>query len=401
MNFSYRYSNKLPAVREFFNRAIDYLAQGRSIIVRLPDYAEIEAIEEFVEEELNRRSYWAHSISAQIFGQKTDVFSGKEKMEGGARDLIWIRGVSETNESAKKKLREWFAGQICGRVREKESTVPFFSIIKGWQPSFMNMPGDDVKFATLWFCGRPSELEMRMICRDYLCEMNEMDILSRWKEMIVPVLVGSDIELASIVWDLVAEKQEILIDALCKEADKRNWDAKWLNSLSFKDLWMNWHAGATIPRQWEQAWLSGAVQFNHERGWEPHILALCALKQQEEIDHRIWRGQAGLLLPYIDDLRLAVCTYMTKKYGAKWPFMGTAFISCFEEEELKKSPLSCELGLLDMLLKTKGLFPGESDLCEVVSQAREMRNNLAHYSPVEFQRFRSLHILSQKLARRI
>lgn len=43
------------------------------------------------------------------------------------------------------------------------------------------------------------------------------------------------------------------------------------------------------------------------------------VKYDEDIDHRLWRGQAALLLPFLDSIRLDLCAELTSLHGRDWP----------------------------------------------------------------------------------
>ena len=112
------------------------------------------------------------------------------------------------------------------------------------------------------------------------------------------------------------------------------------------------------------------------------------------VEHMLWRGQSELLLPLVNEVRLKVCQDFTATYGSDWP---TRWVPPFNEqeiEEVRRSPLGTELGHVNYLLQALGVRNPRHDLFEkrslgdLVLQARNLRNEIAHYNPVALRDFK-------------
>ena len=78
------------------------------------------------------------------------------------------------------------------------------------------------------------------------------------------------------------------------------------------------HQGAAPPRPWRSLWAEGGLQWSMEHGIEVHPSALACLGLTSDLSHRLWRGQARLLLPLLDELRLTICRRLTDRLGDGW-----------------------------------------------------------------------------------
>lgn len=97
-------------------------------------------------------------------------------------------------------------------------------------------------------------------------------------------------------------------------------------------------------------WAHGALSWTLEFGLELHTAAMAVLGRDEEVKHRLWRGQAELLLPLIDHMRLMVCTDLAHSYGKNWPMRYGLPTSEEEKAAVQASPLACQWGYLDWSL---------------------------------------------------
>ncbi|HWQ14177.1 MAG TPA: hypothetical protein VNL77_15370 [Roseiflexaceae bacterium] len=139
-----------------------------------------------------------------------------------------------------------------------------------------------------------------------------------------------------------------------------------------------------------ELWAHGIVGATPEYGIELHVAALAALGRTEEIRHRLWRAQARTLLPLIDHVRLQICEELTRTYGPDWPIRWRAPLSDEEEQAVRISPLACQWGHLEWLVKNCADLRAANRWRSLVSLCRWIRNEIAHYRPVGFGDFESL-----------
>ncbi|MFP2905225.1 hypothetical protein ACLESD_09245 [Pyxidicoccus sp. 3LFB2] len=259
------------------------------------------------------------------------------------------------------------------------------------RPDVISPTAGDTHLAMHHWWGRMSLLDVQLLCR--LLEDAESDpLIATWREAILPHLAGADVALAAKLWDVVTEPEGIITKSLTEHGRQIGLNAVVLKGAIGRAARAQKGFGrpSAIPAAlWEELWGMGAAQYTAEHGVELTAVALAVLGQKDDVRHRIWRGQAGLLLPRLDQVRIGVCRILTERHGAGWPIDFGKL--CFTEEELslvKKDPLATEFGPLRRIViqdRAKAhTYVG------LVSHARDMRNSLAHYQMVSLGDFRTL-----------
>jgi hypothetical protein len=148
---------------------------------------------------------------------------------------------------------------------------------------------------------------------------------------------------------------------------------------------------AAPPVQLHSLWAKGALCWTPEYGLELHPSALVLLEKVEAIRHRLWRGQASLLLPIIDTIRIVVCEYLTQRYRKDWPLCWHTPESPEETSALRENALACQWGYLEWLLGNCEHFARERDrLLPLARRMKHMRNELAHYRRVTLSDFEGI-----------
>ena len=172
-------------------------------------------------------------------------------------------------------------------------------------------PESSVYLAVHWWWGFPSALEMHMLCRSS-SEQDGWEPAGRWREYVLPALTGGDVELATYLWDDLHTNMEGLLRRLCAFAAQRGWTAEMLRTLGAGEAIMTASRDYrrmqhVPPLEIRSLWAHGAIGWTLEYGIELHTAALAVLQRHEALQHRLWRGQTELLLPFIDQIRLALC----------------------------------------------------------------------------------------------
>ena len=109
-----------------------------------------------------------------------------------------------------------------------------------------------------------------------------------------------------------------------------------------------------------------------------------------------------MLLPYVNEIRLAVCQDMTDKYGFDWPTRWEAPLNDEERAAARHNPNATELGHLNKLLGQTGRgsdrhpLDDKRHLAPLVSLTRDVRNAIAHYHPIEPRKFSDLYLMRAK-----
>ena len=151
-----------------------------------------------------------------------------------------------------------------------------------------------------------------------------------------------------------------------------------------------------LPEELYGPWASGGLIYTPEYGLEVHPALLAEGCHRATVEHMLWRGQAELILPLVNEVRLKVCHDFNETYGSDWPVRWVPPFNEQEREEVGRSSLGTELGHVNYLLQNLGVRNWRHDLYEkrtlgdLVLTARNLRNEIAHYSPVSPRDFLGL-----------
>lgn len=104
---------------------------------------------------------------------------------------------------------------------------------------------------------------------------------------------------------------------------------------------------------------------------------------RQAVDHRVWRGQAAVLLPMIDQIRIALSELLTRR-DPSWPEYRDKREARFGGGDGKTA---AELWTIESFLEGHTFDPGLRRLGPTVEAIRLIRNSLAHYRPVEWAGF--------------
>ena len=184
-----------------------------------------------------------------------------------------------------------------------------------------------------------------------------------------------------------------LADVLRAFAQERGWTKAELETLSMEGLPREGTPrleGWPLPSPLYQVWARGIVHWTQEHGLERHSAVLAQLDRQEALDHRLWRGQAGLLLPQIDEARLALCAHLNQRYGPDWPYKWQEPELDPDRRAVRDTPFACQWGHLESLLRNCPSLERERRWSRLASWSRQIRNDLAHYRPIslnDYERF--------------
>jgi len=195
------------------------------------------------------------------------------------------------------------------------------------------------------------------------------------------------------LWDDIGGDTGHLVDRLVAFARRRGWTAEMLQPIA-EEGWRG--AAKTAPSVMGPGpghlplWGKGALTCTPEYGVEPHTAALALLGMTGEVEQRLWRGQAPLLLPLLDSLRLGICRRFSRRYGPRWPVSWQLPPSPWEAAEVRENPLACQWAHLEYLVKNCPAFEKERRSLPFIGLARSIRNRLAHFRPVEFGSYAAL-----------
>lgn len=194
---------------------------------------------------------------------------------------------------------------------------------------------------------------------------------------------------ATSVWVELAGTDEALLREMIEErvqpsqwrtfleayAIRRGWHGQALERVrEVLERTFSWHAlslmRAEEPPSWLfRLWAEGVIDLVGDRGIEAHSAVLVALKWEDMVCHRIWRGQIRSLFPLIDQARLLLARQHGLAGGDREPV---------ELPELRAAARNEALGVSSVLLR------------EAIAELQYARNRLAHYEPLDWDTYRSV-----------
>lgn len=426
--FQYTDLFNLPGARRFLSLMTDALVSRRSVITVLPDGIQLEPLwskvrSEFWQLDLSYREIDLSQFSPQdlpvivlrsVFNAElkdsiaiTDPYAFIDKLieEGCLPDIIYINGLDSLEDIPQRnwlKFFEVWAGRSHRLVNVGIRSPALFTIVNG-RMCVDKLPVSDLYLSTFWWWGFPSILETYLLCRIGEAEM-AWTPENRWRERLLPMLACGDINLINYLWDAIYLPVPELIEKIRNYSSTMDWNEKyeqiWINNANLYSHLGQIQPGEAPPKPLQSLWARGWITRTQEYGIELHSVLLAKLRRDDEIRHRIWRGQADILLPVIDNARLEVCKYLTKAKGPQWPLKWHQPKSEEECEAVKITPMAAQLGYLEWLLRCSQHFVNERKWWPLISSAHQIRNEIAHYRPVnllDFQRFfdevQQMHLL--------
>jgi hypothetical protein len=251
-------------------------------------------------------------------------------------------------------------------------------------------PAAAPRLAVVRWSGIPSATELRLACREV---SDAADVPRRlWREHVLSSLCGNDVRLAERLWDVVFESRDAVRASLLAYAEERGWTDKALEHAGAAGLGaMTSSLSVSEVKAAGAVWAMGALIATEEFGTELHPAAMAVLRREAGWIHRLWRGQAILVLPLLEDLRLRVCLDLSDTFGQGWPFQWQPPASEEERREVSETPLAASWGFLSHLYRTVPLLGRDVALAPLVQRARVMRNELAHNRLVSYVDFKTLH----------
>ena len=404
----------LPSTQEFIDAIAHDVGAGATLVI-LPDNLSREMVGRLIR---NRSDALGLSIAAHFDPQdKNPVMIGAEAMRADwptprtrrtLANLLKIRNlpnllyVHRIGSSDSRSILQWRTfiedwALEAHNLRERGVRgVPSLCVIAKLRDFEFELPNPNAGLSTFWWWGFPSILEMKLACRiaSYRTESGS-PAEQRWRENVIPSLISGDVQLGERIWHLITEDMASLIGGLVEYwkgldhpelIESVDEVIDLINAESYAPS-----ASRQLPVNLWRLWAGGGLTYTPEYGIEVHPALLAYKGRQLDIEHILWRGQSEFLLPMVNDIRLRVCQDMTAEYGHDWPTKWRPPGNEYEIEEAKRNPLGTELGHLDQLLRHEGKYADRHPLDEkrhlsgLVFQAKNVRNQIAHYNSVPYE----------------
>lgn len=408
-----RHLFNLPSTRSMLDRLADQLAGGTSLLVLLPPELDPADVQEQISARLGQREIEELSLDTGTPGFTTPAIALASELgidwpspntprtisnlmsamacRSHAVDVVHVEHVTSLPTAALQDwldaIRQW--GEASRYFADEGvSTCALCLCVRVPAMRGCRLPSTDVRLQVIRWQGLPSVLELHVACR-LLHNGDAATPTGRWREHLLPPLAGSDAMIITALWEDICRTPADLRAALHSLAGKRGWQRDLVERLA-SSLTGN-HSQPRANRRWQELWDVGLAVCTPEYGWELHPAALALLGRADELDHRIWRGQSALVLPFAEQIRLTLCDEISRTHGTKWPCWGTPD-SQRQQDAASENPRACEWGYLVHLLETHPhrFGAGRNRWHRLARIARHVRNEIAHYRPITFAEFEAL-----------
>lgn len=402
----------LPSTQAFLDAIARSVGQN-VVIVLLPDNLSREMVGRLVRNRLGLMSGFSFCELSDP-GQSDPLTASSEAMNAswasnwtrrnienllcceGLPDLLYVHRIGSPGLRWSDFIEGWAQERLKLR-NSGRSKSPSLCVIAKLRDFGFKLPqaGEGIEYQ--WWWGFPSALEMRLACRIANEEDGGGFEMGRWREHVLPGLVGSDVQLALEIWSEVDKDIEHIIGSLMDFWDNVEDPAAISPVDAQLEVVKNFQGafaiGQELPKDFWEPWAKGGLVYTPEYGLEVHPALLAHSDHRVEVEKRLWRGQAELLLPILNEIRLRICTELTDTYGSDWPFKWREPASAYDLEQVKITPLATELGHINYLFATAGQghpLNVLSHLSDLVLHARNVRNQVAHNKPVVYRYFELL-----------
>ncbi len=409
-----RIIHSLPSTQIFINSVADHGGAGVRLVV-LPDNLSREMVGRLIR---NRIEAMGLSVS-RLFdpGDASPVTASAGAMNiswpsprtlrtlrnllrcEDLPDVFYVHRIGHRQEWT-EFIQGWAEEHQTHRISGKHS-IPALCVMGKMRDFDFSLPVQSPGLSFHWWWGFPSALEMRLACRIASAQYGDNDLpAAQWREYVIPGLVGSDVQLAEHMWSRVLDSTDQVMSGLVEywEGPERS-DIDW----SIDDLIQtvtesreDCRPGQGPTEDLQELWATGGLAYTPEYGPEVHPALLAKGGRRATVEHMLWRGQAELILPMVNEIRLRVCQDFSTTYGNDWPVRWVPPLDEQEAEEARSSPLGTELRHINYLLQSLGVRNRRHDLYEkrslgsLVLMARNLRNEIAHNNPVSLRDFQGL-----------
>lgn len=405
--------SQMPSAKVGLDQLLDDLRQGRSVLGLLPQGIGTEVLQSVLWNELESYDLRIDEISIDEY-ETLDPVSSVFRSLGLANDseeptpfgveyllsqvgvlpeVLFIDGFNNVGKDSRlawlRFIVRW--AELCKAKNSSsfsDPTIPSaICLLTNGKFVPYPLPRTDLFLNIHVWWNIPTVLELRLLCR--LASDQFTGLSSYWMESIIPELSGSNLRLADFLWNRKTDTHIDLVSSLSCYAEEQNWELSEIKEISRQDF-----SRLTTDNQdfwWSspdlyRAWAHELVYWTPEYGFEISSAVLAMLDRREDLDHRIWRGQVGRLLPELDKTRLILCEHLNRSYGHDWPYKWYEPETERELMDLKNNPFSCQWGHLTFLLHRRELY-SKREFKRLAHCSSNIRNKLAHYKPIELAEY--------------
>ena len=370
----------MPSARDFFTNLAVRTAEGNNTVVLLNDLTDPAELGVQLAESIQhtgRMQPFTHDISDRPGTvplvemsralRVRDDYSIERLVQTGEQPLVFIVYGLKPNTS---NAQDWllFARDWAARIN---SDLPGNILILMSPSSFQRLPQPCERFNYVRWDEHSSALEMSLCCRLHGQAQKVNASQQRWIEAMLSSLAPGDMKFAEHLWSVAGYANGVLDGTMRDYARQRGWQESDATRVISQFPQVIKKRGVEMSDWWGRGWLIHTAEY----GFELHS-ALLALHPhgEETIIRRIWRAQASLVLPAIDRVRSRLIAKAMRYFPKNYDLSSKT-----------------ELGELESFLRSENISrPGLYGLLSDTTFTRLLRNELAHYQPITFERYREL-----------
>ncbi len=400
---------RIPSFEDFVRDVAEDAGEGRYFVVLTAGQVNPIHLAEALSGRLfaSNRNLIRIAVSEQRTGESEPAFLSRTSClepaefqpgRGGeldfVSDVILLEGL---DEAPRDVARRWLKF-IEDAARLRSSGRHSIGAIVRTTPDDSLAHSSDTRFSIHRWWEVCSVLDLRLLVR--MSESGDASAArARWREAVLPPFAAGDVELVERLWDAVAGTEAEIGAVLREVAAERGIDPVRLKPMANALKNRGEYVAAGGPGRWEAAWRLGAAQATREFGPEPTVLALAVLEDMRELRHRLWRGQATLMLPQLDEVRMSVCEELSNVHGTGWPLRFARYDDEEDRKRVEGDPLATDYGPLERVVRNASARAGK--FVPLVSHARKLRNELAHYRPITYAQYARFLELDLQLRRAV
>lgn len=359
---------QIPGPRRFLSGIVQDIEDGKNVILCLPEHIP-DGLANAVRSELGSNRDWRtislgdesiaskpldmlfqrfvqEDISPERDPDKYNILTLAEHKDFAGK-IIWL---DEIDPSLWENWKEFLINyqQPCRAIPERDRTI-FCVPLRG--ELALDPPSEDVCLSQRTWKEVVDRIDMLLFTANLFRQKSLPDLHKRVVIYVVAHLALWDFQTSEYFLD---EKLDYILNPvpiLKKIAKERNW----YNYNSDKDDQENWCRGLADKIEGES---------------KIHSAALAIKKNEEnrgeEINRRIWSAEVGILLPFVEELRLPIIDKLKSYLEVPHQAYGGYYI-----EDVRK----LEIGHINYQIYKKNV---DEDIKEIVNTLYAIRNKLAH-----------------------
>jgi hypothetical protein len=378
---------QLPGPQHFVRGIGEDLRAGKSVCMALPttlsaldlkravafyvhEYCDT-TLEEYSLYDLELATLPVSQALVQAFDLATDDFSEIHSVQflvnapRFAGRIIWVKDLEAVSPAVRQQWWQFLQefAHVSRMCSPSYRTV--FCVVASGSLG-LETSASDVLLSKHWWWNTVARLDMALYVRNRMLHSGVSGTLA---EPIIAELSGFDADLAAVLAAEQASTCEDWSNHLATYGRMRQWEAFVGGASNLATLVSQLSSPLDLPPELRECWARGMLNWISGEGLHVHSAVVAFNGAAREVCRRIWRAQVRLILPYVDEQRIAVCAYLLRRYG----LAQLGLVVSSKDEAYGQ----LEIGDLKHLLDTK--FRNEHSVVrELVHWLHYIRNQIAH-----------------------